>query len=100
VAFSREQPIPNHYLSGDRLTPEDGSEPWETSNIVLLLDPPLDNTTSESLRLDIYELVESLKSTGWERDRDRTWSFLTTADSWRNPVRGGQKLYERPAPAE
>jgi hypothetical protein len=44
-AFRAQPRVIEAHLIGEHLTPEDGSASWDASNIVLVLDPPLDNTS-------------------------------------------------------
>jgi hypothetical protein len=96
-SFRAQPRIIEAYLVGEHLTPEDGSPEWDASRIVLLLDPPLDASSPETLRREIDALVDGLKGTSWEREPDRTWSFSTTTRSWRIPKPDGQPLYKKPA---
>jgi hypothetical protein len=88
------------YLVGEHLTPEDGSPPWDASSIVLILDPPLDNASSDTLRRDIDGLVTEFAETGWEREPDRNWAFSTRAEIRRHQKRGDRRIYEKRCTSE
>jgi hypothetical protein len=45
--------ITEAWLTASRLTPEDGSPPYETTDILVVLDPPLDPTNADELRSQI-----------------------------------------------
>jgi hypothetical protein len=94
-AFRAQPRVVEAYLVGERLIPEDGSAPWEASSIVLVLDPPLDNASSDTLRHGIEALVAAFKETGWERDPVRSWTFSTRAESRRHRQRGARLIYEK-----
>jgi hypothetical protein len=53
--------ITEAWLTGSRLTPEDGSPPYETTDILLVLDPPLDRDSISDLHSQIEELEESIR---------------------------------------
>jgi hypothetical protein len=63
------------WLTGSRLTPEDGSPSYETTDILLVLDPPLDRDNVRDLRSQIEELEEALTATGYKREPHRGWIF-------------------------
>ena len=78
----RAQPrVIEAYVIGEHLVPEDGTDPWDASSIVVVLEPPLDTSTSESRDADLSALIGEFRETGWERDRDRSWTFSTTEAS-------------------
>lgn len=62
---------------------------------MLILDPPLDNSSSEMLRRDIEALVSQFEETGWARDPDRNWGFSTTAEIRRHHKLGDRQIYVR-----
>jgi hypothetical protein len=64
------------WLTGSRLTPQDGSPPYETTDIHLVLDPPIghDNLVSQ-----IEELEQALEPTGYRCERRRGWIFAAAS---------------------
>ena len=67
--------ITEAWLTGSRMTPEDGSPPYETTDILLVLDPPLDPDNIGDLHSQIEELEEALKATGYKREAHLGWIF-------------------------
>jgi len=79
------------WVVGARLTPIDGSPSWETTDIVLVLDPPI---TRESLGAEIELLQEELEAVGWRQEPHRNWVYADTR--FRPAERGATLIYSRP----
>ncbi len=77
------------------MTPEDGSPAWEATHIVLVLDPPLPDTTGE-LSEEIAAINRSLASTDWVSAgrRERDWIY---APHDGRAERRGVRIYSRDA---
>jgi hypothetical protein len=74
-AFDRNPRIKEAWLTGERLTPEDGSPAWDATNIVLVLDPPVPREPFDKLRGEVAALERELEPVGFHRDPDRLWEF-------------------------
>jgi hypothetical protein len=82
AAFDRNPRIIEAWLTGERLLPEEGSPAWDSTNIELVLDPPLAQEAPENLRREIEALEQELEPVGFRRDPDRAWTY-----SHRNAIR-------------
>lgn len=97
AAFSGNPRIAEAWLLGQRLIPE-GLQPWEETDITLVLDPPLPDPPDalQEMRDEMAAIDESLASTGWVRkgERRRGWIY-----SRRHPRtdRRGMLIYSRDA---
>lgn len=67
--------IAEAWLTGSRLTPDNGSPPYETTDILLVLDPPIERENARDLRGQIEELEEALEATRYKRAPHRGWIF-------------------------
>jgi hypothetical protein len=85
------------WLAGEHLTPEDGSLSWDTTDIILLLDPPLPEHEADALLKEIATLEEQLEATGFRREPDREWQFVSQKrfQRWNDDA---IKLYTRSNP--
>jgi len=72
LAFDGIPRIVHAWVIGARLTPTDGSPSWETTDIVLVLHPPV---RRESLATEIEALQEELEAIGWRAEPRRNWIF-------------------------
>ncbi len=84
--------ITEAWLTGSRLTPEDGSPSYETTDILLVLDPPLDATSPADIGGQIEELEEALRLTGYKREPRRGWVFGQAGSRERH----ARLIYSRP----
>jgi hypothetical protein len=64
------------WLTGSRLSPEDGSPPYETTDIHLVVEPPLDRS---DLADQIEELERTLEATGYRIEHRRGWIFASAS---------------------
>jgi hypothetical protein len=82
--------IADAWVIGARLTPIDGSPAWETTDVVLVLDPPI---TRDSSTGEISALEKQLDVTGWRQAPHRNWIY---ADSRHRPAEGdATRVYSR-----
>jgi hypothetical protein len=75
--FARCPRVVEAWLTGEHLTPENGSPAWDTTDIILLLDPPLPEHDADAVWNEIATLEEQLEATGFRRAPDRAWQFVS-----------------------
>jgi hypothetical protein len=95
AAFSRLPRVAEAWLEGARLTPDDGSPPWETTHVILVLDPPLPEDPT-ALREEMAAMARDLASIGWATpgERERGWGYAP----YDNRFTGmGVRIYRRGA---
>lgn len=65
------------YVVGQHNTPEDGTPPYETLGVALVLDPPLRHDPSDLSQ--ITEMTEKLIESGFGRQNHQAWLFVDQA---------------------
>lgn len=76
MQFDTLPQIAEAWLTGSRMTPEDGSPPYDTTDILFVLDPPLDPSgNKDDLRSQIEDLEHALAPTGYKSEPHRGWVF-------------------------
>jgi hypothetical protein len=101
AAFAAMPRVVEAWLQGDRLTPEDGSPAYETTEVVLVLDPPIAEQPLEKLRAELAALEEELDCTGF-RDGTlrRGWVFAKNRGSRGTVGHPGVKIYPPPTASD
>jgi hypothetical protein len=89
--------IAEAWVRGERLTPDDSSPPYDTTNIVLVLDPPLTEHPRDELASEIAALEKQLDVTGYRREPARGWVFAKKSDFRGSLQHPAAKIYSRPS---
>ena len=95
-AFQGLPRIVEAWVQGERRTPEDGSPPYETTDVVLVLDPPLTEHPLEDLRAEIAALEKELDRTGFRGGEERHgWVFAKNRGSRGTAGHPAVRIYSR-----
>ena len=76
LARFRDNPrVIEAWLVGSWITPSDGAPPYESTDIALVLDPPL-TRDADTDRATVSELIAGLEVTSPITGRRRSWLFV------------------------
>ena len=83
------------WLVGQRVTPDDGSKAYETTDVAVVLDPPLTVETRDEALAVIHELTEQLSASGFGSGKKQGWLFVNE-----DTIRAHQDVAERISPVQ
>jgi hypothetical protein len=90
--FLRMPRIVEAWVVGARLTPSDGSPSWDTTYVVLVLDPPIDRKDAAT---ELSELQRELRTIGYQNEPTHNWVYAERNSFRPDREQGAELIYSR-----